>query len=44
MKPANLSRRQFIQGGAAVTGSLVVGFHVPFLKRGECASCGHEYA
>ena len=30
-----ISRRQFIKGGAAVTGSLVVGFHVPFLKNAD---------
>ena len=30
-----ISRRQFIKGGTAVTGSLVVGFHVPFLKNAE---------
>jgi isoquinoline 1-oxidoreductase subunit beta len=32
MSAVKLSRRQFIQGGAAVAGSLVVGFHVPFLS------------
>jgi len=30
-----ISRRQFIKGGTAVTGSLVVGFHVPFLKNAD---------
>ena len=29
---ANPSRRKFIQGAVAAAGSLVVGFHVPFLK------------
>ncbi len=32
MKSAQVSRRQFIQGSTAVAGSLVVGFHVPFLS------------
>jgi isoquinoline 1-oxidoreductase beta subunit len=32
-----VSRRHFLQGSAAVTGSLVVGFHVPFLNSAEAA-------
>ena len=34
-KIANASRRTFIQGTMAAAGSLVVGFHVPFLKNAE---------
>ncbi len=32
-----VSRRRFLQGSAATAGSLVVGFHVPFLKPAEAA-------
>lgn len=34
-KIASASRRTFIQGTMAAAGSLVVGFHVPFLKNAE---------
>ena len=36
MNTTNLSRRRFLQGAAA--GSLVVGFHVPFLKSADAQS------
>ena len=36
MNATNLSRRRFLQGAAA--GSLVVGFHVPFLKSADAQS------
>jgi hypothetical protein len=32
MSAINTGRRQFVKGSSAVAGSLVVGFHVPFLK------------
>ena len=40
MKTANLnvsnpSRRTFLQGSAATAGSLVIGFHIPFIKDAE---------
>ncbi|MBL0122136.1 MAG: xanthine dehydrogenase family protein molybdopterin-binding subunit [Betaproteobacteria bacterium] len=35
--PPKVSRRRFLQGSAATAGSLVVGFHVPFLKSAEAA-------
>ena len=35
--PLKVSRRRFLQGSAATAGSLVVGFHVPFLKSAEAA-------
>jgi isoquinoline 1-oxidoreductase subunit beta len=38
MNAVKLSRRQFIQGSAAVAGSLVVGFHVPFLPEANANS------
>jgi isoquinoline 1-oxidoreductase beta subunit len=31
-KPVNTGRRSFVKGAAASAGSLVVGFHVPFIK------------
>jgi isoquinoline 1-oxidoreductase beta subunit len=31
-KPVNSGRRSFVKGAAASAGSLVVGFHVPFIK------------
>ena len=36
--PLKISRRQFIKGGSAVAGSLVVGFHVPFFKHADAQS------
>ena len=39
---ANPSRRKFIQGSVAAAGSLVVGFHVPFLKNAEAQSTTAE--
>ena len=39
---ANLSRRKFIQGSAAVAGSLVVGFHIPFAKNAEAQASATE--
>lgn len=34
-QPVNASRRSFVKGAAASAGSLVVGFHVPFLKNAD---------
>ena len=39
---ANLPRRKFIQGSAAVAGSLVVGFHIPFAKNAEAQASATE--
>ena len=39
---ANPSRRKFIQGSAAVAGSLVVGFHIPFAKNAEAQASATE--
>ena len=39
---ANPSRRKFIQGSAAVAGSLVVGFHIPFAKNAEAQTGNAE--
>ncbi len=36
--PPKVSRRRFMQGSAAATGSLVVGFHVPFLAPAHAQS------
>ncbi len=35
--PQKISRRHFVQGAAVATGSLVVGFHVPFLSAANAA-------
>ena len=42
VNPASPSRRRFIQGAAATAGSLVVGFHVPFLKNAEAQAATTE--
>ena len=34
-QPVNAGRRSFVKGAAASAGSLVVGFHVPFLKNAD---------
>jgi isoquinoline 1-oxidoreductase subunit beta len=34
-QPVNTGRRSFVKGAAASAGSLVVGFHVPFLKNAD---------
>ncbi len=39
---ANPSRRKFIRGSAAVAGSLVVGFHIPFAKNAEAQASATE--
>ena len=40
--PASPARRRFVQGSAAVTGSLVVGFHIPFLKNAQAQAANAE--
>ena len=40
--PASPARRRFVQGSAAVAGSLVVGFHIPFLKNAQAQAANAE--
>ena len=37
LAPAKVSRRHFLQGTVATAGSLVVGFHIPFIPSAEAA-------
>ncbi len=37
LPPIKVSRRHFLQGSTAVAGSLVVGFHIPFVKSADAA-------
>ena len=37
LPPIKVSRRHFLQGSTAVAGSLVVGFHIPFIPSAEAA-------